>query len=89
LAFKGMIGNPLCQCKICPLATLLDMYANQGIENIEDLKVLRLYPFDRFGIPVEIVKAFCGRRKFEQALKELETSSTEVLKRRIINRLQT
>lgn len=54
------------------LDSLLDKYADEGIENIEDLQVLRVHPFDRFGTPVEIVKAFGGRRQFEQALKELE-----------------
>ncbi|MGE4545691.1 MAG: EcoAI/FtnUII family type I restriction enzme subunit R [Pedobacter sp.] len=61
------------------LDSLLDKYADEGIENIEDLKVLRVHPFERFGTPVEIVKAFGGRRKFEQALKELENQLYGVL----------
>jgi type I restriction enzyme R subunit len=52
---------------------LLDKYADEGIQSIEDLKVLRVQPLDRFGTPVEIVKHFGGRKQYEQVLHELET----------------
>ena len=54
------------------LETLLDKYSDSGIENIENLNILNIKPFDRFGTPVEILKLFGGRNQFLQAVKELE-----------------
>ncbi|SHJ66700.1 type I restriction enzyme, R subunit [Malonomonas rubra DSM 5091] len=54
------------------LDALLDKYADEGVESIEDLKVLRVQPLDRFGTPIEIVRQFGGRKQFELALRELE-----------------
>jgi len=55
------------------LDALLDKYADEGIENIEDPKVLRINPFDSFGTPTEIVKTiFGGKPNYEQAIRELE-----------------
>lgn len=54
------------------LEALLDKYANEGIENIEDIKILKVNPFDRFGTPTEIIKLFGGKQQYRQALVELE-----------------
>lgn len=55
------------------LEALLDKYANEGIEIIEDTKVLRLRPFDAIGTPIEIIKgAFGGKAAYDAALTELE-----------------
>jgi type I restriction enzyme R subunit len=54
------------------LDALLDKYADEGVQSIEDMKVLRVQPLDSFGTPVEIVKRFGGREKYERALRELE-----------------
>lgn len=54
------------------LNALLDKYADEGIEDIEDMGVLRVQPFNTIGSPVEIVKAFGSKQKYLQALKELE-----------------
>ena len=55
------------------LNALLDKYANEGIENIEDMHVLTLDPIKQIGTPTEIVnKVFGGKQKFLVALKELE-----------------
>ncbi|OHB37941.1 MAG: restriction endonuclease [Planctomycetes bacterium GWA2_50_13] len=51
---------------------LLDKYADEGIENIEDLAVLRIEPFNRIGTPAEIVQIFGGRDQYLQAIEELE-----------------
>jgi len=51
---------------------LLDKYADEGIENIEDLSVLRIEPFNEFGTPAEIVQLFGGRDKYMVAIEELE-----------------
>ncbi len=54
------------------LEALLDKYADEGIENIEDIKVLKVNPFDRFGTPTEIIKFFGGKPQYLQALTQLE-----------------
>jgi type I restriction enzyme, R subunit len=54
------------------LEALLDKYANEGIENIEDIKILRVNPFDKFGTPTEIINLFGGRMQYQQALTQLE-----------------
>ena len=55
------------------LEGLLDKYSSD--KNIADLtytKVLELKPFDKFGNPIKIVKAFGGKEKYIEAVKELE-----------------
>ena len=54
------------------LEALLDKYANEGLTNLEDPKVLKVQPFDDYGTPLEIIRAFGGKDKYEQAIKELE-----------------
>ncbi len=54
------------------LDTLLDKYADGGVENLEDPAVLRVDPFDRLGTAMELIKAFGGRKKYEEAIHELE-----------------
>lgn len=54
------------------LNALLDKYADEGIENIEDIKILKVNPFDQFGTPTEIIKLFGGKQKYVQALTQLE-----------------
>jgi type I restriction enzyme R subunit len=51
---------------------LLDKYADEGIENIEDLSVLRIEPFNQIGTPAEIVQIFGGRDQYIHAIEELE-----------------
>lgn len=54
------------------LEALLEKYADEGIENIEDLKILQVTPLDRFGSPVEIIKLFGGKKQYLEAVRELE-----------------
>jgi type I restriction enzyme R subunit len=54
------------------LETLLDKYANEGIENIEDLKILQVNPLDQFGSPLEIINLFGGKKQYLKAITELE-----------------
>jgi type I restriction enzyme R subunit len=54
------------------LETLLDKYADEGIENIEDMKILQVKPLDVFGSPMEIVDLFGGKMGYLKALSELE-----------------
>ncbi|MDF1817911.1 MAG: DEAD/DEAH box helicase family protein [Immundisolibacteraceae bacterium] len=54
------------------LEALLDKYADEGIENIEDIKVLKVNPFDQFGTPTEIIRLFGGKSRYLLALTQLE-----------------
>jgi len=54
------------------LEALLDKYADEGIENIEDIKILKVNPFDDFGTPMEIISLFGGKKQYLQAINELE-----------------
>ncbi|WP_435105706.1 EcoAI/FtnUII family type I restriction enzme subunit R [Arhodomonas sp. AD133] len=54
------------------LDALLEKYTDAGIEPIEDPKVLNLDPLSRLGSPMELIKAFGGKKGYEQAVRELE-----------------
>jgi len=54
------------------LEQLLDKYADEGLENLESLEVLKVEPFDQFGTAIEILKEFGGKDKYLAAIKELE-----------------
>ncbi len=54
------------------LEALLNKYADEGLDNIEDPKVLKVQPFDKYGTPLEIIQAFGGRDKYFEAVRELE-----------------
>ena len=54
------------------LESLLEKYADTGIENIEDIKILTLDPFKEMGTASELVTAFGGKSAYIAALHELE-----------------
>lgn len=60
------------------LDALLEKYADEGIENIEDIKILKVNPFDQFGTPTEIIKFFGGKQQYMQALNQLEQALYQV-----------
>ncbi len=59
------------------LETLLEKYADDGIENIESLSVLKVQPFDKFGSPLEIINLFGGKENYLHAIAELEEALYE------------
>jgi type I restriction enzyme R subunit len=54
------------------LESLLEKYADTGIQNIEDIKILTLDPFKEIGTASELVSAFGGKQGYIKALQELE-----------------
>ena len=54
------------------LDALLDKYADEGIENIESMNVLKVRPISDLGTPMEIVKRFGDKEKYLDAIRELE-----------------
>jgi type I restriction enzyme R subunit len=60
------------------LGILLDKYADQGLETIERIDVLRLDPFTKIGTPIEIVRGFGGRERYLDAVHKLEKALYEI-----------
>lgn len=55
------------------LEALLDKFADHGVQDIEDAKVLELPPFDQFGSKTQIRRGiFGGVEQYTQAVHELE-----------------
>lgn len=54
------------------LERLLERYMNEGITDLENPQVLELDDFKEFGSPLKIVKLFGNKKKYIQAVKELE-----------------
>ena len=55
------------------LGALLDKFADHGVQNIEDAKVLELPPFDQFGSKTQIRRGIFGSvEQYTQAVYELE-----------------
>lgn len=55
------------------LEALLDKYADEGVEQIERMDVLKVTPFDRIGSPLDIVRGiFGGKQPYRKAVEELE-----------------
>lgn len=51
---------------------LLDKYSDEGIENLEDARVLQVNPLVKFGRPLEIMKLFGGKVAYQNMVRELE-----------------
>ena len=54
------------------LDALLDKYADQGVLDLDDGKVLTIPPLDSLGTPLELVRAFGGKPGFERAVHDLQ-----------------
>lgn len=56
------------------LEALLDKYASEGLHDLNDTKILEFKPFDEFGNPMKIVKLFGNKKKYIEAIYELESN---------------
>ena len=54
------------------LDALLDKYADEGIDDIEEIGVLRVRPLNEFGTPLEIVRRFGGADRYHESVRDLE-----------------
>ena len=54
------------------LEALLEKYMNSGIYEVENLGILQLDPFRKFGKPAKIADSFGGKEGYLKAVKELE-----------------
>jgi type I restriction enzyme, R subunit len=53
------------------LASLLDKYADTGIDNVENPKILEISPINQYGSPQEIISFFGGVSQYKDAVKDL------------------
>jgi type I restriction enzyme R subunit len=60
------------------LDTLLEKYAADGIENIEDLSVLKLEPLKKYGSPKQIIDLFGGKSRYIEVLQELKSELYQI-----------
>lgn len=60
------------------LEALLDKYADQGIENMENIQILTVPPISEFGSVTEIIKVFGSREAYDKAINELENELYKV-----------
>lgn len=54
------------------IENLLDKYADEGIDDIESMEVLKVKPFTEYGSPIEIVSTFGNKKEYMKAVFELE-----------------
>ncbi len=55
------------------LDAVLDKFADHGVQDIENTKILELPPFDQFGSKTQIQRGtFGGMDQYTQAVRELE-----------------
>nr|WP_313901420.1 DEAD/DEAH box helicase family protein [Methylomonas koyamae] len=61
------------------LEALLDKFADHGVQDIEDAKVLELPPFDQFGSKTQIRRGIFGSvEQYSQAVHELEQALYDI-----------
>jgi type I restriction enzyme, R subunit len=54
------------------LEALLDKFANEGVDDIENLAVLKVQPLTALGTPKEIIDKFGGKDAYVTAVRDLE-----------------
>ena len=60
------------------LEKLLEKYADEGVDDIESMEVLKVKPFTDFGSPMEIVKTFGSKKEYLEAVSDLENEIYQV-----------
>ena len=58
------------KCRLV-LKSILDKYAEQGIEQVETTDILKLKPFSELGTPLEIIDLFGGVEEYLLTIKNL------------------
>jgi type I restriction enzyme R subunit len=54
------------------LNALLDKYADDAVDAIDDIQVLKVEPISKFGTPVEIIQHFGGKAAYTKAVRDLQ-----------------
>lgn len=61
------------------LDAMIDKYAEEWIDSIEDINILKVRPFRSMWSPLEIIKKFGSKDKYLEAIKEVEERIYEVV----------
>jgi type I restriction enzyme R subunit len=56
------------------LDALLAKYADEGVLDLSDAQVLRIAPISALGTPVQLIRAFGGKDRFERAVHEMQAA---------------
>lgn len=56
------------------LETLIDIYAHEGVREVDNIAVLRSEEFKGFGGMVKVVKTFGGKPAYREAVRDLENA---------------
>jgi type I restriction enzyme R subunit len=59
------------------LEALLTKYQDEGVLNLDDPRVLQIFPLDQLGTPLQLIKQFGTRVDFERAVHQLQTALYE------------
>jgi type I restriction enzyme R subunit len=59
------------------LDALLTKYQDEGVLDLEDPQLLRISPFDRMGMPLQLIGHFGSRADFEHAVHHLQSALYE------------
>ena len=51
---------------------MLKKYEDEGLRNLEDIRILKINDFRKYGSPLEIVSKFGGKEEYLQAIRDLE-----------------
>lgn len=60
------------------LEALLLKYQDDGVLNLDDLRIFQIPPFDSMGTPLQLIKQFGSRSDFERAVRELQSALYEI-----------
>lgn len=55
------------------LNSLLEKFADGGVNSLESMDILKVDPLTKFGTPIEIIQLFGGKPFYHAAIQELET----------------
>lgn len=66
------------QCKLI-LEKLLDKYADEGVDNLESMEILKVKPLTDYGSAIEIITQFGNKEKYLFAVQELEQEIYRVI----------
>ncbi len=56
------------------LEALLDKYADDGVLDFEDAKILSINPFSQMGTPLELMRSFGNKKDYQRAMHDLQSA---------------
>ena len=59
------------------LDALLEKYADEGLLDLDDARVLKIPPLNEIGTPVQLIRAFGDKATFQHAIQEIQSALYE------------